>query len=104
MSLEYIIAGDYGQTIVLTVKDVDTAAAADISAYSDSVEVELKDPYGTVTTKTAAFSTDGSDGLVEYALADGDIDAGGTWRIRAKVTKTGQAVLTSQWVEFDVQA
>ncbi len=102
MSLNNIVSGDYGQSIVLTIIDTDTDAAADVSAYTTAIPVQLSDPSGNVATKTAAYVTNGADGQVTYTLASGDIDEPGSWRIRAKVT-SGSAVLSSVWEVFIVQ-
>lgn len=101
MSLEDIIAGDYGQTIQLTVLDVDTNAAADLSGYTTSQLIILRDPDGNEASKTAAFTTDGSDGVVEYTLVEDDIDEEGNWRARVQVT-SATAKLTSLWSPFTV--
>lgn len=101
MSLEYIVAGDYGQTLQLTVLDVDTNAAADLSGYTSSQLVILRDPDGNEASKSAAFGSDGSDGVVEYTLVDGDIDEEGGWRARVLVT-SADAKLTSVWHHFTV--
>ena len=101
MSWDGIIAGDYGQVCQLTVNDIDTNAAANISGYSTSQEYLLTDPGGNTATLTAAFDSDGSDGLLAYTLAEGVIDESGKWVVRAKVT-SGSAVLTSKKHKFDV--
>lgn len=101
MSWDNIVDGDYGQTVQLTVLDTDTDTAADASAYTESQEMIFKDPLGAETTKTAAFEGDGSDGVVEYALANGDIDKAGLWQARA-VVKSGSAKLSSTWLQFKV--
>lgn len=103
MSLEKIVAGDYGQVIRLTVYDVDTGTAANLSIYTGTVSVILTSPAGVQTVKTAAFSGDGSDGVVVYTLAEGDIDAEGQWQIQARVTNEG-AQLTSEAEVFTVLA
>jgi hypothetical protein len=101
MSLDYMVAGDYGQIIVLTVLDCDTSAAADISGYSTSIQVVLKDPSLNEETKTALFVTDGSDGKVKYTVTTGVIDERGSWAIRA-IVKSGTAQLSSDWAQFAV--
>jgi hypothetical protein len=101
MSLTNIVSGDYGQTIQLTVLDTDTSSAADISVYSTTQKMVFRNPAGTESEKTAAFYTDGSDGIVEYALVDGDISTAGNWRVRVEVT-SATAVLTSTWLAFIV--
>ena len=102
MSLDKITAEDYGQVLTVTIKDVDTGAAADVSGYTTAQQVFLRDPNDTVSSAlTAAFATDGSDGVITYTLADGDIDEDGMWHICARVSSAG-AVLTSEWESFQV--
>ena len=102
MSLNNIVSGDYGQTIILTIIDTDTDAAANVSAYITTIQVQISDPAGNTATKTATYVSDGSDGQVKYTIASGDIDEVGSWRIRAKVT-SASAVLSSVWQSFTVR-
>lgn len=99
MSLQGLIVGDYGQTIQLTVTDIDTSAAANVSTYTSAQQVQIKDPDDNIATETAGFDSDGSDGLVNYTTQDGDIDEPGVWALRVRLTAAA-AVLTSQWLEF----
>jgi hypothetical protein len=101
MSLDSIIKDDYGQEVLLTFIDVDTDAAADISAYTTSQKMIFTDPSGASAEKTAAFDTDGSDGVIAYTLVNGDIDEAGSWKIRGRVT-SGTAVLTTEEASFFV--
>jgi hypothetical protein len=101
MSLDAINKDDYGYTLELTVIDTDTDSAADVSGYTTSQSVVLKDPTDTEATKSASFKTDGSDGIVQYTVADGDIDAAGVWHIRVKLV-SGSATLRSEWKTFEV--
>jgi len=102
MSLDRITSEDYGQILTITIKDTDTDAAADVSSYTTAQHVFFRDPDGNLSSaKTAAFDTDGSDGVVTYTLASGDIDEPGRWEVCARVT-SGTAVLTSEWKVFQV--
>jgi hypothetical protein len=101
MSLNNIVTGDYGQTIQLTVLDTDTDTAADISAYATSQRMVFKDPAGEETSKVVAFYTDGSDGIVQYTLVEGDIIQAGLWKVRVCLT-SATALLTSTWLSFVV--
>jgi hypothetical protein len=104
VSLDAIIADDFGQVVELTITDTDSGEFADISSYSDAQVFLLKSPKGSVSgALTAAFSSDGTDGKVKYTLASGDIGQGGNWAIRARVTKSG-AQLTSKWTQFQVES
>ena len=104
MSLDKLQAGDYGQEIQLTYIDVDTNAAADISAYSDTLQIILVDPSGNAAAKTAAFENDGTDGIISYTLVNGDLDEGGKWHIYGRAIATGTAQLTTETVAFYVGA
>ena len=101
MSLKNIVAGDYGQVLRLTVYDVDTGEPADLSGYDSEQIIILRDPDGEEHDKTAAFATDGSDGVVEYELADGDIDASGIWEAMVRV-ESATAQLRSERLSFHV--
>jgi len=101
MSFDKIVNGDYGQVAKLTFIDVDTEAAADISSYSTTISMIFTDPSGNSATKTAAFDSDGSDGIIKYTLANGDIDEDGVWQVRGRVA-SGTAVLTTAAHSFEV--
>jgi len=102
MSLDEIAVGDHGYSIIATYLDEDTEDAVDLSAYTGSQVIQLLAPDGEVSTLTATFDSDGSDGQVTADIADGDIDAAGVWGIRVRVTIEGGAQLTSDWTRFVV--
>ena len=97
-----IIDGDYGQVIELTFIDVDTDAAADISGYSDTIQMIFTSPSGTVTAKTATFKTDGSDGIIKYTTEE-DFLTAGKWSVRGRVASS-TARLTSTQHNFTVES
>lgn len=101
MSLDKIVNGDYGQTVEITFIDVDTDAAADISSYTTAQQMIFTSPSGVEATKTAGFKTDGTDGIITYALVSGDINAAGNWTVRGVVT-TGSAKLSTEEHKFNV--
>jgi hypothetical protein len=103
MSFDNIVVGDYGQVAKLTFIDVDTSAAADISSYSTAQQMVFTDPSGTKTAKTAAFDSDGTDGIIKYTVDNSFIDAAGLWKVRGRVT-SGSAELTTVEHEFLVLA
>jgi hypothetical protein len=100
MSWENIHVDDYGQVGKLTCQQ--DGSAVDISSYT-TLQFILTDPDGTAATKTAAFDSDGTDGILKYTLADGDIDSAGRWRVQARVSKAG-AEITSDPIAFNVAA
>ena len=75
----------------------------DISA-APTQEIILKKPDGTEVAKSAAFLTDGTDGIVAYSTLAGDIDQIGIWNYRAKITFNATQVYYSEWAEFTVTA
>lgn len=99
MAWEYITSGDYGFVGKLTV--VQDNVVQDISSYT-TLQYILTSPHGISSTVTAAFDTDGTDGVLAYTFQDGDIDDDGEWRVRARLSKTG-ARLTSEEHTFRVE-
>ena len=57
---------------------------ADVSAATTKQILFLK-PDGSTLTKTATFTSDGTDGKIEYAIITGDLDIGGEWQVQAYV-------------------
>lgn len=100
MSLEKIIAADYGQPIEVTFLDVDTGAAANISGYTTTIQIVFTKPDGTIVAKTATFKTDGSDGIIQYTI-ESDFLIAGSWRVRGRVA-AGDAKLTTEDYSFKV--
>lgn len=100
MSLNGLHVGKYGIVVTLTLNDIDTSTAADISGYTTRT-VKLKPPSGVVKEKTASFVTDGSDGEIKFTIESGDIDAAGRWRLQV-VLSNANSQLPSEIVDFSV--
>jgi hypothetical protein len=45
----------------------------------------FKKPSGATLTKTAVFYTDGTDGIIQYTVVDGDLDELGEWKWQAYI-------------------
>ena len=78
---------DIGTVFRITVFDTTSTGAttaADISTATSQI-FYFRSPSGTSFTRSAVFSTDGSDGKIEYATVDGDLSSPGTWEIQAKI-------------------
>lgn len=103
MSFQNIYKNDFGQVAKITFTDVDTNAAADISSYSVSQSMIFTDPSGTETAVTAAFATDGTDGIIQYTVADGLFDVAGDWTVRGKVVGS-TATLSTEVHRFYIGA
>jgi len=63
--------------------------------------VFLKPDGVTKITKTAIFTTDGSDGKIQYTTIANDIDVGGTWKAEGYVETPLGGWATSSF-EFEV--
>lgn len=100
MSFEKIVAGDFGQVAKITFYDVDTNAAADISGYASTIQMIFTDPSGNETTKTAAFDTDGTDGVIKYTIETGLIDEAGNWTVRGRVQGAASKLSTEEHVFY----
>ena len=98
MSWDNINEDDFGHIGKLTCKE--DGSAADISTYTTKQFV-MTDPAGAATIKTAAFDSDGSDGILKYTLIDGDIDLSGNWQVQARIIKAGVEI-TSEPLKFFV--
>jgi len=94
MSFNKIVKGDYGQVAQITFIDIDTDAAADISAYTTTIEMIFTSPTGAETAKTATFESDGTDGVIEYTIETGLFSSAGGWAVRGQVT-SGSAKLST---------
>lgn len=100
MAFTNIHVDDFGWLAQLTI--VQDGAAVDISSYTTR-QFFFRKPDATEVTKTAVFDSDGTDGVLNYTVEDGLIDATGHWRVWAVLSKTG-AELTSDAVRFYVAA
>ena len=94
MSFKNIVKDDYGQVAKLTFIDVDTDAAADISGYASTIQMIFTKPGGTTSTKTAAFDTDGTDGVIAYTVESGLFDTAGWWLVRGRVASASATLTT----------
>jgi hypothetical protein len=72
----------------------------DISAATTKQIVFVK-PDGVEVEQTAAFTTDGTDGQLEYTTQADDLDAAGNWSFYAKVVYPTGSRRTSE-EEFEV--
>lgn len=52
--------------------------------------IVLRSPSGVVKTKTAAFTTDGTDGMLQYVTSSAsDLDETGWWKAQPDITIPG---------------
>jgi len=85
--IEQSHVNDIGTRFRVTVNDTDSTGGttvANISTASTKTFIFGR-PDGSTFNKTAVFVTDGSDGLLEYATVDGDLNVAGTWSLQVYV-------------------
>lgn len=100
MSLNDIVEDGSGQVIELTITQDDVAV--DISTFTTTREIIFKGPDGKIVTKTATFSSDGSDGKIRCTMAAGDINQKGTWYVQAYIDSGSQDVYSVP-LDFEVK-
>lgn len=81
-----IFVGDFGIVMRATVKE--DGVIVDISG-ATTKQLRFRAPDGTTTNKTAAFTTDGTDGQLQYLLQTGDIDQIGPWEMKPYLVLDG---------------
>lgn len=80
-----IFKNDYGTVFEITVKE--NGQVIDLSAATAIVFIFNK-PDSSQITRTAAFKTDGTDGIVKTTIQSGDFLQVGSWSVQIKVTFT----------------
>lgn len=95
---QYIRVGDIGTVIKLTMYDQD--GVVDLSS-TTLRSFKIKDALNGVTTKSAVFETDGTDGILKYQFVSGDLDVAGIWSVQAYVEMPSGS-WTSGTYEFEV--
>lgn len=95
--------GDIGTVFRVTLNDCGggTPVVVDVSS-ATTKQILFTKPDKTVLTKDATFTTDGTDGQIEYASIDGDLDAKGTWKIQARIVFPNGSKWSSDVSKFKV--
>ena len=73
---------DIGTVFEVTVQD--ESGIVDISG-ATTKEIIFRKPDETVVTKTASFTSDGTDGKIRYSIIADDLNMVGKWSIQGKV-------------------
>jgi hypothetical protein len=77
-----IHVNDIGTIFRVTLRD--ESGLVDLSTASTK-QIIFRKPSGTILTKTASLTTDGTDGKLQYASVSGDLDAEGEWQLQARI-------------------
>jgi len=79
---------DIGTVFKTKIIDCETGAVIDISA-STSRRIKFLLPDLTVVEKAAVFTTDGTDGYIQYVTVAGDLSQSGRWKIQGFIADAG---------------
>jgi hypothetical protein len=92
--------GDIGTVFELTITET-TGTVVDVST-ATSKSILFQKPDKTKVSKTATFTTDGSDGKIQYTAVDGDIDTIGEWSMQGYVELASGGKFHSEITTFEV--
>lgn len=84
---------DTGSIFRVTVKKQDNTVW-DISA-ATTIQIKFEKPSGSTAIKTASYTTDGTDGKMEYVSVSGDLDEVGEWQVQGRVVSGSQDLRTT---------
>ena len=82
MAANEIHVNDVGTKVLVTVTD--GSSAVNISS-ATTKELIIKKPSGTKLTKATSFTSDGTDGKMQYSIASDDLDEAGSYKLQGKV-------------------
>ena len=82
----YVHRGDIGTIFRLSIVDTD-GEVVDVSTATVKY-IYFQKPTAVNVKKTAAFYTDGTDGIIQYTTIANDIAESGTWSVQGYVETT----------------
>jgi hypothetical protein len=79
---------DIGTVFRVTVYDTTSTGSSTVANISDATVLTFyfRRPDSTTFARSASFTTDGSNGQIQYATVDGDLNVAGTWAIQAYIS------------------
>jgi len=90
-----IRVGQVGFTFIITFKNAVTGAVINVSTASTK-KITFRKASGTAMTKTASFTTDGSDGKIQWTTTlEAELSESGDWTMQGKVVMAGATYRTS---------
>ena len=82
-TVKNIFVGDIGTVFEATIKE--NGVVVDVSTATTKELLFLRPDDSTITA-TAQFTTDGTDGKIQYTTQAGDITIPGVWKWQGKIT------------------
>ena len=101
--VEQAHVNDIGTIFRVTVYDTTSAGGTTVADISGATtkKFTFKRPDGTTFEKTAVFTSDGTDGNIQYLSVDGALNVAGTWNLQAYVA-TGAGTWSTSVGTFKV--
>ena len=93
-----------GQSVLIQFLVRDTDGRILNLSTNTAKSITLKSPKGVKAEVVAVFSTDGTDGLIEYQTTVTDMIDVGTWKAQGEVTYAGPLVYPTSIVYIPVKA
>ena len=75
-----VFVNDIGTVFRATIKEDDVVVPVDSATTQQFI---FQPPDGVSFTRITVFTTDGTDGKIEYVTVNGDLSVGGQWKIQA---------------------
>ena len=82
-----VFIGDTGTNIILTIKNQDDTVI-DVST-ATTHEIKMRRAAGTKVTKTSSFTTDGTDGKIQFTSLATDFSVRGVYKFQAHIVDGG---------------
>lgn len=86
-----VVVGSYLQVIQVACVDAD-GVAQDVSGYTTRTAVAMPPDHRKTVTASVTYVTDGTDGLVQWSFASGDIDRAGNWEVQLEFSTVSKMV------------
>ena len=85
--VEQAHVNDIGTIFRVTVYDTTSTGGTTVADISTATtkQFTFKRPDGTTFDKVSVFTSDGSDGNIQFLSVDGDLNVAGTWHLQAYV-------------------
>ena len=93
--------GDIGTSFEITIKNQD-GTVVDVSGVSTK-RIDFEKADGSALQATASFKTDGTDGIITYAVVSGDLNLAGNWKLQAYIVLSGGNTFYSDISRFLVE-
>lgn len=95
--VEQAQVNDIGTVFRVTVYDTTSTGSTETADISDATTLKFifRRPDDTTFERSAAFTSDGTDGIIQYATVDGDLNQSGSWSLQGYIVTPNGAWRTN---------